>query len=1258
MRNIYTWLIPDKVNNYLNSLVDDSFVQSRTLLLIGAVAYPLVGYINYSLGFETLAVLWQLTGLGMFFLLIAAISYFSNINKQVLQLSVHVTAYLATFYFIYHAYLHQFQVVHILGLIATFFGMSTLFHKLSRLVLYIMVCLVIILGATLQAQMLHYNQSLVINIFITTSIVSFLVSASRLKIQNKLHISENLFKVIYEDSADALLLVNLPDSVIVDCNKEALHLFEADNKGTLIGRKACYLQNKSAFTPESLDICVVIANGLPLVRKADFITRSDKTFQGEVSFKTIELSGKSLGLIRVTDITQRVEEEELLRHMETLVLNTSEILFSLTPEGSIRFVSPSWTSFLGHSPQEVINQAFSDIVHPDDAENYFTNMYKVISTGQTQRDIELRVRHKNGTWRWYHASASVAELKQGMVVIVGVMQDITEKKQTKERLQLSDNLHRAIQAATSQLVTSPDANEGILNLLATVGKSIKLDSVYLYELFTGNQLENTAIKRYEWLSDYLLDLYKGEQFTIPLNAVDPALLTHIQNNGIIKGNNTDFGPLEKALFDAQGVLSLVMVPIFVNEHFWGVLGFDDCHSYRDWTPNEEASFRTLAHTLGGFLAKKEAEERLRYNENSLKEAQRLAGVGRWEFEPETSLLHWSEEIYNILGIEKESSAVALSEYLSILSPEDGLYIKNHLENLTSKGGYIERELRHNLPDGSIKYLIVKASVKRTNGQQKITGTCQDITDRKLAELALIKAKEAAESATRAKSTFLSNMSHEIRTPLNAIVGLTNLLLNKNLDKEALESINTIKYSSDNLLAIVNDILDFSKIESGKIVFENIPFKLPVLLNELLRSVSANASVKGIPITCHIDENVPYLLNGDPYKLNQALLNLVSNAIKFTSKGNITITVSQVNQVEDTSVISFVVEDTGIGIAPENLSNIFESFTQANNSTSRQFGGTGLGLTITRKLAELQGGSIQASSTPGIGSRFEIQIPYQRQHTNKWEPTTYTQPSADLSGVKVLLVEDNEMNQFVASKILGQWGITPDVAGNGREAIECLRLDDYDLVLMDLQMPVMNGIEATMMIRNPGSGVSNTTIPVIALTADVFPETREKAFRAGVNDLLLKPIDQQQLYTLINLHLNNKSRSMVISPIQAQQVHNQEPAFDVDPLLATFSNNLDTIIELLDLFVSTTPIELQYMEDAIQDEIDYVLLQKKIHKVLPAFKLLALHGLVDRLLDLQALSRGRVEKEEIIESFASVKAAYTIAYSSIQAYLKKQAPVVE
>ncbi len=1236
--------------------MDDNIIHNRALLLIASIAYPSIAYIDYTLGFETADILWQQTGLGMFFLLLVAISYIKQINQQRFSIYVHTAAYLATGYFTYHAYEHNFQITHTLGLIATFFGMSTLFRKLTWLALYTIICLAAILSIVLYTPIQYYNQSVVINIFITTALVSFLVSGSRLKIQRKLYISENLFKVVYEDAADALLLVKLPDGIVIDCNKEALQLFEARNKEELAGQKACYLQNKEALSATSPDICKVIASGLPSVQNTLFTTCPGRPFQGELSFKVISMAGKQLGLIRITDITQRLKEEELLRHMETLVINTSEILFSLTPEGNIHFVSPSWTNFLGHHPEEIQGKAFSELVHPDDIETCFIKIEEALRTGQAQRDIEIRVRHKNNTWRWYTISGSLAELEQGVVVIVGVMQDITEKKQTRERLQISDLLHSAIQAAISQLVTYPDANEGILNLLATVGKNIGLDSVYMYELFTENQHDKVAIKRYEWLSDYLVDLYKGEQFTLPLNDIDPKWLHVVQNRGIIKGNKSDFGPVERALFEAQGILSVVFVPIFVNEHFWGVLGFEDCHTQREWTANEEASFMTLAHTLGGFIAKKEAEESLRYNESSLKEAQRLAGVGRWEFEPQTSFLHWSEEVYTILGIEKVSPALPLVEYIKLLDEEDGKYISLQLEKLLKHGGSIEHELKHNLMDGSCKYLLVKAFAKRIKGKQKIAGTFQDITARKLAELELIKAKEAAESATKAKSTFLSNMSHEIRTPLNAIVGLTNVLLSKNLDQEVHESINTIKYSSDNLLAIVNDILDFSKIESGKIVFENIPFELPTLLNELLKSVSANAAAKGIALSCTIDDDVPYHLSGDPYKLNQALLNLASNAIKFTQQGSIRIKVSQVSQSDDATVLSFVVDDTGIGIAPDNLSNIFESFTQANNSTSRQFGGTGLGLTITRKLVELQGGSITASSTLGLGSRFEIQLPYQKLQDCQWEPSADMQASVDLSGVKVLLVEDNEMNQFVASRILSQWGIQPDIAGNGREAIECLRLEEYDIVLMDLQMPVMNGIEATMMIRNPGSGVSNTTIPVIALTADVFPETREKAFKAGINDLLLKPIDQQQLYSLLNQHLSSKSRSR-LSAFQNPTEYTHK-SFDVAPLLSTFANNLETILELLDLFISSTPIEINSMQEAIQDEVDYVLLQKKIHKVLPAFKLLALHDLADSLLDLQALSRGKAEKHEIISSFTKVKTAYDSAYASIQAYLEKQVPTVE
>lgn len=398
---------------------------------------------------------------------------------------------------------------------------------------------------------------------------------------------------------------------------------------------------------------------------------------------------------------------------------------------------------------------------------------------------------------------------------------------------------------------------------------------------------------------------------------------------------------------------------------------------------------------------------------------------------------------------------------------------------------------------------------------------KDITERKRTEWEILESKLEAERTAKAKSEFLSNMSHEIRTPMNAIIGLSELLLKENLSEKQLENLKSIKYSADNLLVIINDILDFSKIESGKIDFEQINFDLYSKVHEIRKTFVFKAEEKGIGLKVNIDERVPQFLSGDPFRLNQILLNLLSNAIKFTKEGRVNLEIQLVKENKDAVSLEFSVSDTGIGIPKDKLAHVFESYTQAYTDITRRFGGTGLGLAITKQLVEMQGGVISLSSEVGKGTTFSFVLELKKGVTEAAgdisDMVADLLEKRDFEGMRVLLVEDNPMNQFVANQVLELWNIKVDFADDGLQAVNLLQEHDYALVLMDLQMPVMSGYEATAFIRDRTNRARNPEIPIIALTADAFPETRKKVMESGMNDFVTKPLEQNDLYSKIKAH---------------------------------------------------------------------------------------------------------------------------------------------
>ncbi|MCB9316953.1 MAG: response regulator [Lewinellaceae bacterium] len=380
-------------------------------------------------------------------------------------------------------------------------------------------------------------------------------------------------------------------------------------------------------------------------------------------------------------------------------------------------------------------------------------------------------------------------------------------------------------------------------------------------------------------------------------------------------------------------------------------------------------------------------------------------------------------------------------------------------------------------------------------------------------------KEKAEAAGRAKHQFLANMSHEIRTPMNAIKGMTDILLRRNPKKEQLEYLNGIKQSSDSLLVIINDILDLSKIEAGKIDLESVPFVLKEVVQQVHTIMQFKAEEKGLELKTHIPENMPLVL-GDPTRLRQILINLVGNAIKFTEKGIITISVRQEDvQADEKPVFHFTVSDTGIGIGSDRLEKIFESFEQAYSDTSRKFGGTGLGLSISKKLVELHGGALWAESEKGKGSYFHFTIPYaivvEEQAAIADSTNDLAETAKALKGVRILLVEDNAFNALVAQEELEDAieGVDLTLAENGAIAVEKARHGDFDIILMDVQMPVMNGYEATEKIRALDHGKAR--IPIIAMTANVLKDEVERCYEAGMDDFIGKPFEVEDLLFKMN-----------------------------------------------------------------------------------------------------------------------------------------------
>lgn len=741
---------------------------------------------------------------------------------------------------------------------------------------------------------------------------------------------------------------------------------------------------------------------------------------------------------------------------QSLFNNSSEIHCISNQEGKVEFINSSIEQIIGFTEQEIIGRSILEFYAPDD-QQVLQNMQDSMARGETRMEYITKLLTKNGSAKWF--SFNNVNLN-GLWLSNG--RDVTKQILAEQEL-------KQLSLVASHVTNGVVINDASNNIL-WINKAFETITGYTLEDVKGKKLGNiiTGKQSDPQILEYAAhQVDKKRSFTIEL-------LTYKKNQDPIW-----LSVVNSVILDENGRIDRTIEII------------------KDITERKRTEYDL--QTLSTAVTKADVGVIIRNDKNELiwlnKTAEKIFGWNLYELKGSTFDSRFVGELTNLNAyqIAKESCINNLPYEIEVViynKDRKPIWLLIHSTPLNDSEGVVDRHL---------SILI-------------------DISVRKKAEEELLKTREKALQLSRAKETFISVISHEIRTPINAVIGMSRILLEENPAPSQMDNLNILKFSSENLLKLVNDILDFTKIETGNMQLESVPVDLKQLARQTLHTLSFKVENNNLELNLDIDPNIPELVLADSTRLYQILMNLLGNALKFTTAGEVKLSLSLIEEHPESVMVKFRVSDTGIGIAPDKFKSIFEAYSQASSDTSRKYGGTGLGLTITQKLIELHQSVINVNSELGKGSEFYFQINFKRilDETPKLPPSFLFEPIM----ASILVADDNQINRVLAKKILNKWGMEADFATTGLEAFEMATAKDYDLILMDLHMPVMDGLEATKLIRQQPQE-KYKTIPIIALTGSVFGLDLENLHQEGLTDHFLKPYTPEGLYTKIKPYLKQE-----------------------------------------------------------------------------------------------------------------------------------------
>jgi len=818
--------------------------------------------------------------------------------------------------------------------------------------------------------------------------------------------------------------------------------------------------------------------------------------------------------------------EEKIALLEATLKAIPDIMFEVDEKGTIHSYQAPDDSALLLPPVEFIGKRSSEVLPSSVSVQVELALNQAILRGYSE-GIQYSI-SENGILEWYELYVSEKNTGSPERRFIALARNITRRKQAEFRLARQSEILEGIARATNALLLGNDLNEAINYAFSIIGTSTHVDRVYFFEYHANPAGSGLLIsQRFEWCKPGVEPQISNPDLqNLPADFV-PRWTNILEKGDVVSGFVRDFPAGERELLEPQDIISLLVVPVFAENSLLGFIGFDDCSDGTGWTESETYILRSLATGIGSAIMRHRSEEKLRYSENRFRFMYEESPLGLVLTDDYGVIKDVNRAFLEMLGQTKD--LIGKTTFFDLI-PQEFVRIKHEVVialKYNNGAGPVEIALWTS-DKRQVPVVLNLVLLKDFTGNPQVLLVVENITYRKESEIELINAKEAADRANKAKSEFLANMSHEIRTPLNAIMGFSELLTEQLSNSKQLEFVDVINKSGKNLLLLINDILDLSKIEAGKITIELEPVNPQSLLNELTRIFSLPTQEKNLGFYVKSDPSLPESLLLDETRIRQVLFNLVGNAVKFTKTGKISLTCKSVSKPGDTSRIDllFEVTDTGIGIPPDQHETIFQAFRQQEGQSTRKYGGTGLGLTITRRLVEMMNGTISVESEPGKGSIFSIKlfnvaVSSGKQHVSLADDYAKAK-SFTFDNQLILLVEDIDVNRLVIREMLSSRNIRLLEAINGEVAIAMAREHKPDLILMDMQMPVMDGYTATRLIK---SDPYLQNIPVLALTASTM-KCQSEEVQAACDGYLQKPVTPGLLVSELAKFLNHTNTTVV------------------------------------------------------------------------------------------------------------------------------------